>query len=638
MVHRPFSRGRRISAGIAARRHIAAVGNPHAGCREAAVHRQQPHRSDFFLRAILVGNHVGGSVDFHWDVDVAAGPRRVSWRQPDGDRSIAPGVRLAVFADSQAAVGADIDRLHLGFSVKTGVFQPLVNPLHHALPDGQGRVGFHSFHHLGFVVAKPNASGVIRRHADKPAVKIVVGGSGFARRLNTGYFGSSAGALGARHHVGQEIQHIVGRLLGHGLHCIRRVVQQHVALGVVDLGIDPGLVVISVISKGRVGRRDIHHRNAVGQAAQGQRAQSHVGNLAGIALFIGDRPAGFQRQSHILRGKLKGFLWRHSFHQVHRNGVGGNLNSLAHRHPPLPHAAVGGVFWPASGIDGKIFGHVVHHRSRGDKAIFQGRGVNAHRLYGRTWRPGGAGGSIEHQIARLGAPPAVQRLHFAGALVDNHHGALGHLSVLPQYAGEVVRIQEHCVHLGLDLRIQGADDAQAAGVDHLPGHFLAVALLAHQVFHHAVEHFVDEIRPNLLFVVLPAVLPQLKLLGFGLPGLAFADKAILLHLVQHQVPPVPIEFRETDGVVFIGVFSDARDGGAFHQRQLVQLFAKIDFGRRPHAVGALPQVDGVQVELQDIIFFVFLVQLQRPHDLRNLSLDGSLVVAGDILNQLLGDG
>ncbi len=468
-----------------------------------------------------------------------------------------------------------------------------MNPLHHAFPNSQSRVAGNPSDYLGPVVAKPDAGGVIRRHPHKPAVKIVVGGAGFARRLNAGYFGPGAGALGARHHVGQKIQHIIGRFLRHGLHRIRRIVQQYVALGVIDLGIDPRLVVIPIISKSRIGRGDVHHRNAVRQAAQSQRAQSHVGNLTGISLFIGNRPPGFQGKPHILRCKFKGLFRRHGHHQIYRNGVGGNLNGLFHRHAPLPYAAVGGVFGPPSGVDGKIFGHVVQHRGWGDITIFQRRSIDAHRLDGRTRRPGSAGGPVEHQVARFSAPAAVHCFDLACVLIDNNHGALRHFSIVPQHAGKILCVQKHLVHLSLNLRVQRADNAQAAGIDHLPSHLSAVALFLHQVFHHTVKDFVSKIRPDLLFVVPLVVLAQLKLFRFGRPGFAFCDKAILRHLVQHDVPPIPVEFRKTDGVVFIGIFGNSRDGGALHQRQLIQLFAKIDFSRRAHAVGALAQVNGV---------------------------------------------
>ena len=52
----------------------------------------------------------------------------------------------------------------------------------------------------------------------------------------------------------------------------------------------------------------------------------------------------------------------------------------------------------------------------------------------------------------------------------------------------------------------------------------------------------------------------------------------------------------------------------------------------------MAEVHLVEVGLQDLVLFIALLQIQRPVDLRHLTLDGVLVVAGDVLHQLLGDG
>ena len=61
-------------------------------------------------------------------------------------------------------------------------------------------------------------------------------------------------------------------------------------------------------------------------------------------------------------------------------------------------------------------------------------------------------------------------------------------------------------------------------------------------------------------------------------------------------------------------------------------------GRRLHAVALLSQIDGVEIHLQDLGLGVILLQRQRPVDLRDLPLHRHLIVAGDVFQQLLGDG
>ena len=52
----------------------------------------------------------------------------------------------------------------------------------------------------------------------------------------------------------------------------------------------------------------------------------------------------------------------------------------------------------------------------------------------------------------------------------------------------------------------------------------------------------------------------------------------------------------------------------------------------------MAKVHLVEVGLQYLVLLVALLQIQCPVDLRHLALDGVLVVAGDVLHQLLGDG
>ena len=116
-------------------------------------------------------------------------------------------------------------------------------------------------------------------------------------------------------------------------------------------------------------------------------------------------------------------------------------------------------------------------------------------------------------------------------------------------------------------------------------------------------------------------------------------------LVQHGVQyqnlalavlfPTPLPFK---GAVLAGVVGNADQAGALGQRQLADALAEIGAGRRLHAGAGLAQIDAVQIRFQDLILVIALLQLQRPVDLRHLTLDGDLIIAGDVFDQLLGDG
>lgn len=87
-----------------------------------------------------------------------------------------------------------------------------------------------------------------------------------------------------------------------------------------------------------------------------------------------------------------------------------------------------------------------------------------------------------------------------------------------------------------------------------------------------------------------------------------------------------------------GVVGNGDNTGALRQAQVLGVLAKVELGRRLDAVAALPQVDVVQVLLQDILFPVVLLKFQGPENLPDLPVDIGLVVLCHVFQHLLGQG
>ncbi len=61
-------------------------------------------------------------------------------------------------------------------------------------------------------------------------------------------------------------------------------------------------------------------------------------------------------------------------------------------------------------------------------------------------------------------------------------------------------------------------------------------------------------------------------------------------------------------------------------------------GGRLDAIGAPPEVDGVEVALEDLVLVLRALELDGQHGLADLADDGALAAEVLVLDQLLGEG
>ena len=442
---------------------------------------------------------------------------------------------------------------------------------------------------------------------------------------------------------------------GAGLHGhigLNLILQNHIAVAVLHTGEGTGTGIDALVDEGAVSRRHFLGGDAVGIAAQ--RHSTHL-------LTVGLGQGG---EAQTVRHEIIGIAGAQHHIGTHGAGIQRLHQCAAHRDKTLEAAVV------VLGIGAvvQLQHRVVIQRGRaGDNALIQGRSIGADGLGGRPAGPHG-GSPVPAAIRRLGAGAAHHGHHIAGIGINDGNGALQLLRLagaLGTGIGGIAEILEHALGDFLILVILRGVDLIALAEQGVFRSTVVIAELIHQRLDHIVDQRVGEI--GIAGLVLGHCLRGLFLRFFGgihhglavvVAGIAVTvgkddllrlGGVILLlrdlsliqqgvkdqHLTLAVLLPAPLAFK---GAVLAGVVGDADQTGALGQRQLADALAEIGAGRSLHAVAGLAQTDAVQVRLQDLILVIALFQLQCAVYLHHLTLDGALVVAGHVLDELLGDG
>jgi hypothetical protein len=188
--------------------------------------------------------------------------------------------------------------------------------------------------------------------------------------------------------------------------------------------------------------------------------------------------------------------------------------------------------------------------------------------------------------------------------------------------------------LGLGGQVEGGLDAQAALEQQL-------AALARRVAEALVVE--DEALDPLHEVRRRVALARRRAggqhrLGRGGAPVGLTDQPLLGHLLEHELAAGQRRVGVVVGVGGAGRPDEARQQRALRQRELVHRRREVRVGRGLHAVGPVPEVDGVEVELEDPLLRVLVLQLVGQAGLVDLAADVSVVAHQLVLHVLLGDG
>ena len=124
----------------------------------------------------------------------------------------------------------------------------------------------------------------------------------------------------------------------------------------------------------------------------------------------------------------------------------------------------------------------------------------------------------------------------------------------------------------------------------------------------------------------------------GVGRFLLGDVPLFEHLADDPVPGVQRVVGVVAQVVEGGVADRHRQGGRLGDAELAEGLAEVLLGGRLHAVGVGPEVDRVEVELEDLLLGVAALQLHGDGGLGHLALQGGLGADEVQLHHLLGDG
>ena len=526
--------------------------------------------------------------------------------------------------------------------VEVLIGKPCVDLAHDLLPQGRRRVA-RSDNARGRIVADPYGAGIVRRKTDKVTVAVAVGRAGLTGDGHPGECRTGTGTARAVDNALQKLDHRIGGAFLHRNVGLALVVKDRLAVVILDLDIGARHGIDAVVGKGGIGRRHFKRRHAAAQTAQRQSAGR--GNIV----------AGERRKVKLVRHEGVGRRRRQRLQHTHRRGVGGKAHRVLQRDDAL--VAGIGIHRPDILISGAAHhrhGIIVDHGRRRDHAGVNGRGIDGKRL---DCRAAGAGidGIAPFKRAAALAHTAGKRHHIARGVVDDRHAGLKLLAL----GGGVVQIAAVAVdpfHDLLDLGIDRTVDLIAAGVEHVLGNVRAVSELLHQIADDIVEDLLDKVgiigRVHRADLGFPAggniilVPDKHQLFVQRLLILRIVQIAQLVHLVEHGLLALlvllavglpAVERALAGGVVQGGILRDADDGRALRDGQVADVLSEVDLGRRLNAAGAVTEIDQIQIKLQHLFTGIVLRKAKRAEDLQHLAPDRHLVVAREVLDDLLRD-
>ena len=117
-----------------------------------------------------------------------------------------------------------------------------------------------------------------------------------------------------------------------------------------------------------------------------------------------------------------------------------------------------------------------------------------------------------------------------------------------------------------------------------------------------------------------------------------ADDAVLLHAAEHIGQALLGAIGMAVGIVKARPLEQAGEHGAFGQREILRRFAEIAARRHLDAPGAAAEIDGIDIELENVVLADRAFQPRRHDHLADFSLVSNVVADQEVLHHLLGDG
>ena len=407
-----------------------------------------------------------------------------------------------------------------------------------------------------------------------------------------------ARAGAAAHVLTEDARHLGSHAVLDHAHASVAALQQHLPIGGSDFLDRSRRVIDAAVREGRVDRRHLERRDAIGAERKGghglQRRRAHAETLGHVD-NVGRADVDRELRVHgVVRGQ-RGVL--------ERDGAG--VRAASRRH--VPHRRV------VVGLPRERCRHV--RRGAGVDALLNRRG-EGDRLERRAGLAAPLRGEVELVLAEVARGGHGHDL--SGLWSDRDDRSVG-----------IARGLQHRAHrgarLGLQLGIERRRDLQAAGTN--------AGRADVGILRQLIGDVTDKERLADLAVDTAALEVQLR--GVGLALLLRGDHARLTHCLEHLGAPLERGLRVLVRVVGRRQLWQAREQRGLWQRQVLRRLGEVGLRGSLHAVRVVAVEDGVQVRRQDLVFGEAVLKLHGQHGLAQLSVDRLLLDDVDLRDQLL---
>ena len=605
--------------------------------------------------------------------------------QRRGHTAYAPGIVAAGSRSDQTGIQTDRYTAHSAAVEQPLVGKPLMNRLHDLAPQLGRRVNT-QIDLLRLVIAAPDSCRIMLGIAAEPAVLIIGGRTGLAGNGLSSEDGCTAGtAVGC---VVQTVVHIIDGLIAENLLRSLGIINHQLTVTVVNLGIKSCFPINAVVCKGCIGCGHILNRGTQCQGTQCQRRPPQVIFHLAVRCQIVFRQTAL---TQIVLGKAVGIFIAGQIQSADGNGIDGVYNAVEYRSSCLIFPVI--ILRPVAAVVGNR--QILQNCCGTDNTQLKSGGIDGNGLLCRTGLQLRLGGPVVTQEVILLTHAAGQSHNVAGFVVNNHDCRLKLLGTAGiRNVGQVVI---DSVHLLLDIHIHSGIDMIAALLDVLQidllGSFRQIVPNLTVLFGKVrceindycihkpgidVLGCIDADRRQASALGAVVIFPLMRegaanpFISAGvtyspaiLIGNAFLEDHFLsncfciffigqVSLIPHFTEDIQLTVTVTAcAVPFLSlihintfririkhgrVIGNADQGRTFGSRQALEFLAEIFRSSTLDTVAAAAQIDLVQVILHDQIFIVFPLKHLGTEDFHHLTLNGNTLLAGMVLNKLLGDG
>ena len=299
-------------------------------------------------------------------------------------------------------------------------------------------------------------------------------------------------------------------------------------------------------------------------------------------------------------------------------------------------AAAGVVRHPVRTVELGFLG-IFNLGVRCDQTGIHCRRVDADGLDGGAGRPFSISCATENAAFRLLADAAAHGHNVARAGICDHNGGVEQAAIaVRKVFGVGVVFINNFLNAGIDCGIDGI----TAGDQKILCDFIGAVLDLHNrcdgIFNHGV------LKPGINAALrvggtagVAVMIDKFQMLGHSLAVFRLTDVSLAEHFSENDFLAFLIALLIGVRAVHGGVVGNADDAGSFRQGELRRRLAEVIICRGVDAVAPMAEIDDVQVPLHNFFFCIILLQLQRLENFQQLALNGDIVVAGVVFDDLL---